>query len=157
MNKTGIGVDFHSLAKGDYLVVGGHRIECEFLSQAHSDGDVLTHSIIDALLGALNLGDIGEHFPNTAEYLNISSVKLLKKVVQKMPKNAAIINVDATIVLNAPKISPHKNAIKESLSKALGISTNNISIKSTTTNKLRFIDMSNGWGAQTIVNIDDGN
>tara|TARA_Y100000780_G_C13491081_1_gene342308 strand:+ start:44 stop:517 length:474 start_codon:yes stop_codon:yes gene_type:complete len=157
MNKVGIGVDFHSLIKGDRLIVGGHRIECEFSSQAHSDGDVLTHSIIDALLGALNLGDIGEHFPNTPEYLNISSIELLRKVVQKMPENTKIINVDTSIVLNTPKISPHKNAIKKSLSEVLGISTNNISIKGTTTNNLGFVDMSNGWGAQAILTIDDGN
>ena len=157
MNKVGIGVDFHSLIKGDRLIVGGHRIECEFSSQAHSDGDVLTHSIIDALLGALNLGDIGEHFPNTPEYLNVSSIKLLKKVVQKMPENTKIINVDTSIVLNTPKISPHKNAIKKSLSEVLGVSTNNISIKGTTTNNLGFVDMSNGWGAQAILTIDDGN
>ena len=157
MNKVGIGVDFHSLVKGDYLIIGGHKIECEFSSQAHSDGDVLTHSIIDALLGALNLGDIGENFPNTSEYLNVSSIELLKKVVQKIPENTKIINVDTSIVLNTPKISPHKNAIKKSLSKVLGISIDSISIKSTTTNSLRFVDMSNGWGAQTILTIDDGN
>ena len=157
MNKVGIGVDFHSLIKGDHLIIGGHRIECEFSSQAHSDGDVLTHSIIDALLGALNLGDIGENFPNTSEYLNVSSIELLKKVVQKIPENTKIINVDTSIVLNTPKISPHKNAIKKSLSKVLGISIDSISIKGTTTNSLRFVDMSNGWGAQTILTIDDGN
>ncbi len=157
MNKVGIGVDFHSLIKGDHLIVGGHRIECKLSSQAHSDGDVLTHSIIDALLGALNLGDIGEHFPNTPEYLNVSSIKLLKKVVQKMPENTKIINVDTSIILNTPKISPHKNAIKKSLSEVLGVNTNNISIKGTTTNNLGFVDMSNGWGAQAILTIDDGN
>ena len=92
MNKVGIGVDFHSLIKGDRLVVGGHRIKCEFSSQAHSDGDVLTHSIIDALLGALNLGDIGEHFPNTPEYLNISSIDLLKKVVQKILSDVKLLD-----------------------------------------------------------------
>ena len=157
MNKVGIGVDFHSLIKGDHLVIGGHRIECEFSSQAHSDGDVLTHAIIDALLGALNLGDIGENFPNTSEYLNISSIKMLKKVVQKMPENTKIINIDASIVLNSPKISPYKNAIKESLSKALNVSIDSISVKGTTTNNLGFVDMSNGWGAQAILMIDDGN
>ena len=157
MNKVGIGVDFHSLIKGDHLIVGGHRIECEFSSQAHSDGDVLTHAIIDALLGALNLGDIGENFPNTSEYLNISSIKLLKKVVQKMPENTKIINIDTSIVLNSPKISPYKNAIKESLSKVLDINIDRISIKGTTTNNLGFVDMSNGWGAQAILMIDDGN
>ena len=157
MNKGGIGVDFHSLIKGDHLIVGGHRIKCEFSSQAHSDGDVLTHAIIDALLGALNLGDIGENFPNTSEYLNISSIKMLKKVVQKMPENTKIINIDASIVLNSPKISPYKNAIKESLSKVLNVSIDSISVKGTTTNNLGFVDMSNGWGAQAILMIDDGN
>lgn len=157
MNKVGIGVDFHSLIKGDHLIIGGHRIECEFSSQAHSDGDVLTHAIIDALLGALNLGDIGENFPNTSEYLNISSIKMLKKVVQKMPENTKIINIDASIVLNSPKISPYKNAIKESLSKVLNVSIDSISVKGTTTNNLGFVDMSNGWGAQAILMIDDGN
>ena len=157
MNKIGIGVDFHSLVKGDHLVVGGHRIECEFASQAHADGDVLTQSGIDALLGALNLGDIGENFPNTPEYLNVASIELLKKVVQKMPENTRIVNIDISIVLNAPKISPHKNAIKKSLSIALGVSTDSISIKGTTTNSLGFIDMSNGWGAQAILIIDYGN
>ena len=157
MNKVGIGVDFHSLIKGDHLIVGGYRIECEFFSQAHSDGDVSTHAIIDALLGALNLGDIGENFPNTSEYLNISSIKLLKKVVQKMPENTKIINIDASIVLNSPKISSHKNDIIESLSKVLDINIDRISIKGTTTNNLGFVDMSNGWGAQAILMIDDGN
>ena len=78
-------------------------------------------------------------------------------MVQKIPENTKIINVDTSIVLNTPKISPHKNAIKKSLSKVLGISIDSISIKGTTTNSLRFVDMSNGWGAQTILTIDDGN
>ena len=103
------------------------------------------------------MGDIGENFPNTPEYLNVASIELLKKVVQKMPENTRIVNIDISIVLNAPKISPHKNAIKKSLSIALGVSTDSISIKGTTTNSLGFIDMSNGWGAQAILIIDDGN
>ena len=103
------------------------------------------------------MGDIGENFPNTSEYLNISSIKMLKKVVQKMPENTKIINIDASIVLNSPKISTYKNAIKESLSKALNVSIDSISVKGTTTNNLGFVDMSNGWGAQAILMIDDGN
>ena len=82
--KMGIGIDFHSLVDGECLVVGGHKIKCEFASDAHSDGDVLTHAVTDALLGALNLGDIGEHFPNNPEYLNIPSTELLKKILKKM-------------------------------------------------------------------------
>ena len=152
---TGLGIDFHSLIEGDHLIVGGHKIDCDFSSKAHSDGDVLTHSIIDALLGVLNLGDIGEHFPNTSENLNISSIELLKKIIKKIPNNKKILHIDSSIVLNEPKISPHKESIKESLSKVLKIKTDQISIKSTTTNALTFIDMSKGWGAQTILTLGD--
>jgi len=152
-NITGMGIDFHSLVPGKHLIVGGHKIDCAFSSKAHSDGDVLTHAIIDALLGALNLGDIGEHFPNTPEYLNISSVELLKKIVEKIPNNQKILYVDTSIVLNEPKISPHKKAMKKSLANVLGINTDQISIKSTTTNGLQFIDMSSGWGAQAIISL----
>ncbi len=156
-NKVGIGVDFHSLVKGEYLMVGGHKIDCEFESDAHSDGDVLTHAITDALLGALNLGDIGEHFPNTSEYLNISSIELLKKIIQKIPKNIKIAMIDVSIVLNKPKSSPHKQAIKASLSEALGIDKNIISIKATTTNGLKFLDMTSGWGCEAIVTLNNEN
>ena len=156
-NKMGIGVDFHSLVQGKYLIVGGHKINCEFASDAHSDGDVLTHAVTDALLGALNLGDIGEHFPNTSEYLNISSIELLQKIIKKIPKDTKIAMVDISIVLNAPKISPHKKAIKTSLSEALGVNEDIISIKATTTNGLRFLDMSNGWGCEAIVTLSHAN
>ncbi len=152
---TGLGIDFHSLIEGNHLIVGGHKIDCDFSSKAHSDGDVLTHSIIDALLGALNLGDIGEHFPNAPENINISSIELLKKIIKKIPNNKKILHIDSSIVLNEPKISPHKESIKESLSKVLKIKTNQISIKSTTTNALAFLDMSTGWGAQTILTLGD--
>lgn len=152
---TGFGIDFHSLVEGEYLIIGGHKVPSQFSSKAHSDGDVLTHSIIDALLGALNLGDIGEHFPNTPEYLNVSSIELLEKIVKKIPNNKKILHIDSSIVLNEPKISPHKKAIKESLANILKISSDSISIKSTTTNGLTFLDMSTGWGAQTIITIGD--
>jgi 2-C-methyl-D-erythritol 2,4-cyclodiphosphate synthase len=148
---SGIGIDFHTLVEGDGIVVGGHKIDCKFKSEAHSDGDVLTHAVIDALCGALNVGDIGQHFPNTDEFYNISSIELLKRVVAMMPKNISIINIDASIVLNEPKISPHKNKITESLSSALSIPTDSISIKGTTSNGLKYVDMSNGWGAEVII------
>jgi 2-C-methyl-D-erythritol 2,4-cyclodiphosphate synthase len=149
----GVGIDFHSLIKGKYLVVGGHKIKCEFASDAHSDGDVLTHAVIDALLGALNLGDIGEHFPNNPEYLNIPSTKLLQKILEKMPQNISIGMIDASIVLNNPKLSAHKKDIKSSLANVLGVNENIISIKATTTNSLRYLDMSNGWGCEVIVTL----
>ena len=151
--RMGVGIDFHSLIKGEYLVVGGHKIKCEFASDAHSDGDVLTHAVIDALLGALNLGDIGEHFPNNPEYLNIPSTKLLQKILEKIPQNISIGMIDASIVLNSPKLSAHKKDIKSSLANVLGVNENIISIKATTTNSLRYLDMSNGWGCEVIVTL----
>jgi len=156
-STTGIGLDFHSLVKGEGLVIGGHKVECQFSSDAYSDGDVLTHAVTDALLGALNLGDIGEHFPNSPEYLNISSIKLLKKIVKKIPSNTTIARIDVSIVLNSPKISPYKKEIKTALAGAMGIKENIISIKATTTNGLKFLDMSNGWGCEAIITLNHEN
>tara|TARA_X000000368_G_scaffold418605_1_gene418959 strand:- start:652 stop:1794 length:1143 start_codon:yes stop_codon:yes gene_type:complete len=154
---TGIGLDFHSLIDGEELIIGGHKVKCNFSSEAHSDGDVLTHAVIDALLGALNLGDIGEHFPNTSEYLNISSIELLKKIIKKIPTNTTIRRIDVSIVLNSPKISSHKKEIKTALAKAMGIKEGVISIKATTTNGLKFLDMSSGWGCEAIITLNHEN
>lgn len=148
---SGIGLDFHSLVEGSEIVVGGHKIKCQFKSEAHSDGDVLTHAIIDALCGALNMGDIGQHFPNTNEFLNISSIELLKRIMHLIPSNTSILNIDASIVLNEPKIAPHRDKIIDSLCSVLNISKHQISIKGTTRNGLNFINMDNGWGAEVII------
>ena len=153
-STTGIGIDFHSLIKGKGLIIGGHKVKCDLSSDAHSDGDVLTHAVIDALLGALNLGDIGEHFPNTAEYLNASSIELLKKIIKKIPNKTTIGRIDISVVLNSPKISPHKKEIKTALAKAMGIKESVISIKATTTNGLKFLDMSSGWGCEAIITLN---
>ena len=153
----GIGIDFHTIVKGKGLILGGHKIDCKFKSQAHSDGDVLTHAIIDALCGALNIGDIGQHFPNTDEYLDISSIELLKRIMKTIPKNVSIIHIDASVVLNEPKIAPHKDKIVQSLSSILGISNDLISIKGTTRNGLKYVDMTNGWGAEVIIVIKKWN
>tara|TARA_B100000427_G_scaffold322034_1_gene323466 strand:- start:566 stop:1708 length:1143 start_codon:yes stop_codon:yes gene_type:complete len=149
----GIGLDCHSLEKGDGIVLGGYKIKCNLKSVAHSDGDVLTHAIIDALCGALNLGDIGEHFPNTPKNKNISSIKLLQKIVPLIPSNISIINIDASIVLNSPKISKYKSKIVSILAPILKISESQISIKGITSNGLSFLDMKNGWGAEVIISL----
>jgi 2-C-methyl-D-erythritol 2,4-cyclodiphosphate synthase len=156
-NFFGLGIDFHSLSKGDGIIVGGCKIKCDLKSIAHSDGDVLTHAIIDALCGALNLGDIGEHFPNTKQNKNISSIKLLEKIISMIPINISIVNVDATLVLNEPKISKYKSNISSNLATVLNISKNQISIKGSTTNRLNFIDMKNGWGAEVIITLKKWN
>lgn len=153
----GLGLDYHSLDEGSGIIVGGHKINCEYQSVAHSDGDVLTHAITDALCGALNLGDIGKHFPNTQDNKNISSIKLLHKIVSKIPGNVSIVNIDASIVLNKPKIAKYTSKIISSLAAILNISKNQISIKATTSNDLSFVDMKNGWGAQVIITLKKWN
>ena len=115
----GLGLDCHSLEKGSGIVLGGYKIKCNLKSVAHSDGDVLTHAIIDALCGALNLGDIGQHFPNTSKNKNISSIRLLQKTMSLIPSNISIVNIDASIVLNKPKISKYKPKIVSTLAPIL--------------------------------------
>ena len=149
----GIGLDCHSLEEGNGIIIGGYQIKCNLKSVAHSDGDVLTHAIIDALCGALNLGDIGQHFPNTPENKNISSIELLKKIMSLIPINISIINIDASIVLNNPKISKYKSKIISKLAPVLKISESQISIKGITSNGLSFLNMNNGWGAEVIISL----
>ena len=149
----GLGLDCHLLEKGSGIVIGGYKIKCNLKSVAHSDGDVLTHAIIDALCGALNLGDIGQHFPNTSKNKNISSIKLLKKIISLIPSNISIINIDASIVLNSPKISKYKSKIVSTLAPILKIPESKISIKGITSNGLSFLDMKNGWGAEVIISL----
>ena len=149
----GLGLDCHSLEKGSGIVLGGYKIKCNLKSVAHSDGDVLTHAIIDALCGALNLGDIGQHFPNTSKNKNISSIKLLKKIISLIPSNISIINIDASIVLNSPKISKYKSKIVSTLAPILKIPESQISIKGITSNGLSFLDMKNAWGAEVIISL----
>ena len=113
----------------------------------------MTHAIIDALCGALNLGDIGQHFPNTSKNKNISSIRLLQKTMSLIPSNISIVNIDASIVLNKPKISKYKPKIVSTLAPILKISESQISIKGITSNGLSFLDMENGWGAEVIISI----
>ena len=149
----GIGLDFHSLESGNGITVGGVKVPCNFRTVAHSDGDVLTHAIIDALCGALNLGDIGQHFPNTPNNKNISSIELLKKIMSLIPSNISIINIDASIVLNNPKISKYKSKIISKLAPVIKIPESQISIKGITSNGLSFLNMKNGWGAEVIISL----
>ena len=149
----GIGIDFHSLEDGNGVIIGGITVPCNLKSIAHSDGDVLTHAIIDAISGALNLGDIGTHFPNTPEFKDISSIDLLKKILLLVPKNISIINIDATVVLDSPKISTIKPKIASKLAGILNIQSEKISIKAITRNGLSFVDMKNGWGAEVIITL----
>jgi 2-C-methyl-D-erythritol 4-phosphate cytidylyltransferase/2-C-methyl-D-erythritol 2,4-cyclodiphosphate synthase len=141
----GFGYDIHKLEEGEDLILGGIKITSNKGTIAHSDGDVLIHSIIDALLGAAGLGDIGECFPDTApQYKNIDSSKLLKIVNQWIEnKKLYIVNIDASIVLESPKLSAYKNDIKSNLSNILDIPKSVINIKAKTNEKQDSIGSNN--------------
>tara|TARA_B100000886_G_scaffold262507_1_gene187203 strand:- start:103 stop:576 length:474 start_codon:yes stop_codon:yes gene_type:complete len=155
MIRTGIGYDVHKLEKGNKLVVGGVPIPSKYKSVGHSDGDTLIHAIIDSLLGAANLGDIGNYFPSEDEkWKGCSSDKFLKDIVQELKiNNYKIINIDTTIILRKPIINPYIDKIKQKLASLMGISENHISVKATTTDGLGFVGNSEGWSALAVATI----
>lgn len=151
--RIGQGIDFHRLEKGLNLWLGGVKIPSEKGCVAHSDGDVLLHAICDALLGASGLRDIGFHFPDTdPKYKNIDSKLLLKETCRLISeKGFLIINIDSTVCLEKPKISPHIDEMRDAISKISGIIPDNIGIKATTTEKLGFTGREEGIVAMAVV------
>src|SRR3954469_23465677 len=139
MIVTGLGVDSHRFAAGRPLILGGVDIPHEEGLDGHSDADVLTHAIMDALLGAAGLGDIGQHFPDTdPQFKDVDSMQLLRAVVVAVEANGfRIVNVDATIQLERPKIAPYREAIRDSLADALR--TPHVNVKATTGEPMGFI------------------
>lgn len=144
--RIGFGYDIHKLIEGDKLIIGGISIAHNKKAQGHSDGDVLIHAICDALLGAANLRDIGFQFPDSSlEYKNIDSKILLKKVNKMLvDKNIKIINIDATVCLEKPKLSPYIEKIKSTISKILNTNVEDISIKATSSEKMGFVGREEG-------------
>ncbi|MDD2699344.1 MAG: bifunctional 2-C-methyl-D-erythritol 4-phosphate cytidylyltransferase/2-C-methyl-D-erythritol 2,4-cyclodiphosphate synthase [Arcobacteraceae bacterium] len=152
---VGTGIDIHPFENGKKMFLGGVEIESSFGFKAHSDGDVLIHSLIDALLGACGAGDIGEFFPDTdPKYKGVDSKILLQEIV-KFVKNVgfSIVNVDVSILAQVPKINPYKVQIKKSLSILLGLPSYKINIKATTGEELGFVGRSEGVVVQTAVNL----
>ena len=154
--RIGYGFDVHALQEGRPFVLGGVEIPSSFGPLGHSDADVLIHAICDALLGAAALGDIGMHFPdNSSEFKNIDSKILLQRVVNLLKeKNYAIVNIDSTVILEKPKIAPHITAMRETLSKVMGIPVDDISIKATTNEKMGFIGRQEGVSAHAVALIE---
>jgi 2-C-methyl-D-erythritol 2,4-cyclodiphosphate synthase len=144
--RIGSGVDFHQLVEGRDLWIGGIKIPHHKGALGHSDADVLLHAICDALLGALNLGDIGIHFPDTdAAYKNIDSKILLQKTYELIiDKGYRIVNIDSTLCLESPKIKNYVPAMREVIAAILHISTDDISIKATTTEQMGFVGREEG-------------
>ncbi len=153
MYRTGFGIDFHQLVEGRDLWIGGIKIPHHKGALGHSDADVLLHAICDALLGALALGDIGQHFPNTdAAYKNIDSKILLKNCYKLIKeKKYRVINVDSSICLEAPKIRKHADAMRETIAGILEITIDDVSVKATTTETMGFVGREEGLVAYATV------
>ena len=153
--RCGIGYDAHRLVSGRKLILGGVKIPHPRGLEGHSDADVLSHAIADAILGALGAGDIGKHFPNTEESIRgISSIEILRHAATiAAQKNARVVNVDATVLAEAPKISPHITAMQEKIADALGVKANAISIKATTNEGLGAIGRSEGMAAMAVASV----
>ena len=159
MTRSGIGFDAHQLKEGIDLYIGGIKIDSDLGSLGHSDGDALIHSIVDSLLGAAGMGDIGQYFPsNEAEWENAKSEIFLieaKKIL--INSGFKISNVDCTIILQKPKISSFIEPIRNNISRMLDLNKNYISIKATTTDYLGYIGDSKGWSVISIATILDKN
>jgi 2-C-methyl-D-erythritol 2,4-cyclodiphosphate synthase len=146
MYKIGSGVDFHQLVEGRDFWLGGIKVPHQKGAFGHSDADVLLHAICDALLGAINAGDIGTHFPDTdMAYKNIDSKILLQKSYQLvLDKGYQLVNIDSTLCLQAPKIKPYIPSMQLAIAESMGIDTDQISIKATTTEQLGFVGREEG-------------
>ena len=144
--STGLGYDCHRLVAGRRLVLGGVEIPHDRGLEGHSDADVLTHAIIDAMLGACALGDIGQHFPDTdPQYKDADSIALLRATVAILARAGfAVVHVDATVVLEAPKLSPVRDAMRATLARGLGLGMEHVSVKATRGEGMGFVGRGEG-------------
>jgi 2-C-methyl-D-erythritol 2,4-cyclodiphosphate synthase len=156
MIRTGIGYDVHQLVEGRELILGGVHIPHSHGLSGHSDADVLSHAIADALLGAIGAGDIGRHFPNTDESIRgISSIEILKRVAQMLAeKKARAVNVDASVIAEAPRLAPHTSAMRKKIAEALSISEESVSVKATTNEMLGAIGRGEGIAAMAVATVE---
>ena len=154
--RIGNGYDVHRLVKGRDLILGGVKIEHEMGLDGHSDADVLVHAIMDAILGAAGMGDIGLHFPdNDDTYKDASSMMLLENVMEKLEnQNYKVVNIDATICAERPKMNPHIPQMQQTMAKVIGVDEDCISIKATTTERLGFTGRMEGISAYAVALIE---
>ena len=154
--RIGHGYDVHKLVEGRRLIIGGVDIPHKLGLLGHSDADVLLHAIMDALIGALGLGDIGKHFPDSSdEFLDISSMNLLIRVKKLLEEsNARVVNIDSTVVIQKPKLMPHIERMRENVAFALSIDKARINIKATTEEKLGFTGSEEGAAAHAVALIE---
>lgn len=155
MVRIGLGYDIHRLSEGRRLVIGGVEIPHEKGPEGHSDGDVLIHAIIDAILGASAMGDIGSHFPDTdSEYKDIASTELLKRVSEKVAKVGRVEYVDSVVVIERPKLAPYIVEIRKALAGVLGIPEEKISIKAKTAEGLGAVGKEEAIEAYAVAMVD---
>ena len=154
--RVGLGYDVHKLVEGRDLIIGGVQIPYEKGLLGHSDADVLLHAIMDALLGAAALGDIGKHFPDTdSKYKGISSIKLLEYVRELIDDELYVVgNIDATIIAQRPKMAPYIEQMKKNIADALAIEVSQVNIKATTEEGLGFTGSGEGISAQAIASLE---
>ena len=152
----GFGYDSHRLVAGRPLILGGVHVEHELGLEGHSDADVLTHAVIDALLGAAGLGDIGERFPDTDErWRDADSIELLREVGAALrAEGLRVINVDATVVLERPKLLPHRPAMRARLAEALGLDERRVNVKATTGEGMGFVGRGEGAAAMAVAAVE---
>jgi len=152
---TGIGYDCHRLAPGRRLVLGGVEIDHDLGLQGHSDADVLSHAVIDALLGAAALGDIGEHFPDTDErFRDADSLALLRRTAALLAGHGFTVqHVDATVLIERPKLAPAREQIRDSLAAALGVGTGHVSVKATRGEGMGFVGRGEGAAALAVATV----
>ena len=155
--RIGQGYDVHRLTEGRALILGGVTVPYERGLDGHSDADVLTHAIMDALLGAAGLGDIGKLFPDSDErYRGISSLLLLKEVGKRLRENGwQVVNLDSTIVAQAPKLAPYREAMRRNLAEALGIHVSQVSVKATTEERLGFTGTGEGMACHAVCLLEE--
>jgi 2-C-methyl-D-erythritol 2,4-cyclodiphosphate synthase len=158
MIRTGLGYDCHRFEAGRRLMLGGVEIPHERGLSGHSDADVLTHAIIDALLGAAALGDIGEHFPDTDErYRDANSLELLRETIGMLAeRGVSVDHVDATVVIERPRLAPARERIRASLAAALGVPPESVSVKATRGEGMGFVGREEGVAALAVATVSDG-
>jgi 2-C-methyl-D-erythritol 2,4-cyclodiphosphate synthase len=155
INRVGIGYDVHRLATGRALILGGVQIAHSHGLEGHSDADVLSHAIADAILGAIGERDIGHHFPNSDPALRgMSSLDILRRAAELVGKNRArLVNVDAAVIAEAPRLAPHLEQMRAHIAEALGIAPKNVGIKATTNEQLGFIGRGEGIAAMATASV----
>ena len=156
MTLSGIGYDVHRFAEGRALILGGVEIPHSHGLDGHSDADVLCHAVADAILGAIGERDIGHHFPNDDESIRgISSLEIVRKAAELVAgQDGRVLNIDASLIAEAPKISPHLDAMKTNLADALGIPAKRVGVKATTNECLGFIGRREGIAAMAVASVE---